>query len=63
MIVYDEEIVKQKDEEIKTKLKNQSENYVEEFSDEDWERFCEEMGLEGGTVDLGKPMEYTTYFE
>lgn len=63
MIVYDEEIVKQKDEEIKTKLKNQSENYVEEFSDEDWEMFCEEMCLEGGTVDLGKPTEYTTYFE
>lgn len=63
MIAYDEIVEEQKDEEIETKLKIQSENIVEEFSDEDWERFCEEMGLEGGTVDLGKPMKYTTYFE
>lgn len=63
MITYDEEIVEQKDEEIKTKPKIKSENNGEKFSNEDWERFCEEMGLEGGTVDLGKPVEYTTYFE
>ena len=64
MIAYDE-VVKRIEEKIKEKLLDTSNKRDDEmFSSEDWEKFCEEMGLEGGPdVDLGKPTDYISYLE